>query len=93
MKSEAIVSLTKHASFREIGEEGVILMTDSGQLYSTNASGTAFMRRLGDDQTVGAILDAILEEFDVEREVLTRDIADLVAFLAEEGVVSVADAS
>ena len=41
---DKIFELNSNASFREMGEEGIILITDSGQLYSTNETGTAFMK-------------------------------------------------
>lgn len=89
--AESIVTLAPNASFRAIGEEGIILMTDSGQLYSTNVSGTAFMKRLGPDVTVGAILAELDDEFDVEADVLRADISELIDYLRQEGVVHVKD--
>jgi len=89
--TDNIVTLAAHASFRAIGEEGIILMTDSGQLYSTNASGTAFMKRVGDGATVGAILAELEGEFDVEADVLKADICELIDYLSEEGVVQIDD--
>lgn len=85
------VTLAPNASFRPMGEEGVILMTDSGQIYSTNASGTAFVRQIVRGRTVPEAVADLLDEFDVTEEVLLADLGDLVAFLEAEGVVVTSD--
>lgn len=84
------VKLAATASFRSMGEEGVILMTDSGQIYSTNPSGTAFIRQITVGRTVAQAVAAVLDEFDVQENVLLADLTELVAFLEAEGVVVVA---
>lgn len=81
------VTLAPNASFRAMGEEGVILMTDSGQMYSTNASGTAFVSRISQGLSVAEAVAAVLAEFDVDEDVLLADLGELVAFLEAEGVV------
>ncbi len=73
-----------------MGEEGVILMTDSGQISSTNPSGTAFIRQITVGRTVAQAVAAVLDEFDVQENVLLADLTELVAFLEAEGVVVVA---
>ena len=70
-----------------MGEEGVILLTDSGQIYSTNASGTAFISRISRGQSVTEAVAGLLDEFDVTEDALLADLADLVTFLEAEGVV------
>lgn len=86
------VALVKAASFRAMGEEGVILMTDTGQLYSTNESGTAFMKRIVAGHSVRAAVDGLLDEFDVAEEDLLDDLSELVGYLESEGVVVTDDA-
>jgi hypothetical protein len=75
-----------------MGEEGVILRTDSGQIFSTNPSGTAFIRQITVGRSVAQAVAAMLNEFDVEEDVLLADLAELVGFLEQEGVVVVAAA-
>lgn len=65
----------------------MILMTDTGQIYSTNPSGTAFIRQVTVGRSVSEAVAAVLDEFDVEEAVLLADLAELVAFLEAEGVV------
>ncbi|KAF0137007.1 MAG: hypothetical protein FD152_752 [Xanthobacteraceae bacterium] len=81
------MKLAPTAAFRAMGDEGVILMTDSGQIYSTNPSGTAFIRQITVGRSVAEAVSAVLDEFDVREDVLLADLEELVAFLEAEGVV------
>lgn len=81
------VKLAPTAAFRAMGDEGVILMTDSGQIYSTNPSGTAFIRQITVGRSVADAVNAVLDEFDVGEDVLLADLEELVTFLEAEGVV------
>lgn len=82
-------TLSDKASFRAIGEEGVVLMVDSGQLYSTNTTGTAFLTQIADHPSADRALDALLADFDVDRETLAADLGELLGYLVDEGVVIV----
>lgn len=81
------IKLVPTAAFRAMGDEGVILMTDSGQIYSTNPSGTAFIRQITVGRSVADAVNALLDEFDVGEDVLLADLEELVTFLEAEGVV------
>lgn len=83
----SVLRLSDNASFRSLDDCGVILMTDSGQLYSCNDTAEAFLRRMDGDRTVAAIAGEIGEEFDVEPNVLLADLEDLISYLTSEGVV------
>lgn len=85
----SVLRLSDKASFRSMGDCGVILMTDSGQLYSCNSTAEAFLRRMDGDRTVAAIAREIGDEFDVESKVLLADLEDLISYLISEGVVIV----
>lgn len=80
-------ALSEKANFRAIGVEGVVLMIDSGQLYSTNSTGTAFLNYIIKDPSADKALDAMLDDFEVDRSTLATDLGELLAYLVEEGVV------
>jgi pyrroloquinoline quinone biosynthesis protein D len=88
----AIIALTPAATFQPLGEsEGaVVLMTDSGQLYTCNDTTVALLQALDEARSFGSIVDELLDEFDVEREVLVADLSKLVGELEREGIVAVA---
>lgn len=85
--SDSVLGLSDKASFRSLGDSGVILMTDSGQLYSCNSTAEAFLRRMDGDRTIAAIASEIGEEFDVEPNVLLADLEEIISYLISEGVV------
>lgn len=84
---DSVLRLSDKASFRSLGDCGVILMTDSGQLYSCNDTAEAFLRRMDGDRTVAAIASEIGDEFDVEPKVLLANLEDLISYLISEGIV------
>lgn len=75
-----------------MGEEGVILRTDTGQLYSTNATGTAFFEEIARGGNANDAIAALVDLFDVTSEVLAKDLAEMVVELEAEGVLVVEDA-
>jgi pyrroloquinoline quinone biosynthesis protein D len=87
-----ILSLTPAATFQPLGEnEGaVVLMTDSGQLFTCNDTTVALLQALDGVRSFGSIVDELLDEFDVERDVLAADLSKLVGELEREGIVAVA---
>jgi hypothetical protein len=87
-----IIALTPAATFQPLGEsEGaVVLMTDSGQLYTCNDTTVALLQALDGARSFGSIVDELLDEFDVERDVLVADLSQVVGELEREGIVAVA---
>lgn len=86
---DKIFELNSNASFRELGEEGIILMTDSGQLYSTNETGTAFMNYLGNNMSFQEIIQQISNEFAVTTEILSQDLTEFAEHLFAENVLRI----
>lgn len=82
-----ILSFTPVASFQSLGEGAVILLTDSGQMYTCNETTEAFLNAVDGKRTVGDIIDAALGEFEVDRETLRADFLALAADLANQGIV------
>lgn len=87
LHSNSILRLSDNASFRSMGDSGVILMTDTGQLYSCNETAEAFMRQLGNEEPVSAIAANIAKEFEVEQQVLYADLSELIEYLVSERVL------
>jgi len=85
--ADSILSLAKQASFRSMGESGVILMTDTGQLYSCNETAEVFINQLDGKRATTSILDNICEEFEVEPSELLEDMEKLISYLLSVGVL------
>ena len=89
--SAAGYRLSPSASFRDLGDEGIILMADTGQLYSTNQSGSIFIQNLQDGNKWDQAFENMIAEFDVERDTLENDLNELVTYLISEAVLVPAD--
>lgn len=91
MLSEATVfALSPTATFQPLGldEGAVVLMVDSGQLYTCNDTTAALLQAIDGARNFGTILDRINAEFEVERDVLAADLTEVIAELEREGILS-----
>lgn len=73
---------------REVGGETVLLNLESETYFGLDDVGTEILRNLRAGKTIDATVDSLLEQFDVERDVLHRDVVDLVEELVQSGLVS-----
>ncbi|MEE9374727.1 MAG: PqqD family protein [Rhizobiaceae bacterium] len=83
----SILGLSTNASFRSLGDSGVILMTDSGQMYSCNETALDIIGKLDAKKSVGDIVKSIAGDYDVSPDVLLDDMEELVTYLISEGVL------
>jgi hypothetical protein len=63
----------------EIDDEVVILDLQNNVYFGLNEVGKLVWRGLEDDLSVGEVIDALLEEFEVDRDVLAQDVRAFVA--------------
>ena len=87
MPLDEVYSLSPVASFQSVGDGAVVLLAHSGQLYSCNDTSEAFLRHVDGKRTLGNIVDLMAEEYEVEREMLEADLAELAESLKQEGVI------
>ena len=87
MPLDEVYSLSPVASFQSVGDGAVVLLADSGQLYSCNDTSEAFLRHVDGKRTLGDIVDLMAQEYEVEREMLEADLAELAESLKQEGVI------
>lgn len=86
-----IVALSPTASFQSLGDSAVILMTDSGQLYTCNTTTEAFLKQIDGSRTMAEIIDGVIAEFDIDRDTLRGDMIGIANELAAEGIVIIAE--
>lgn len=72
-------------------DESVFLNLATEQYYGLDPTGTAMWAALTETGSVEAALDRLLEEFDVDRQVLSRDLDALVERLVGRGLIEVED--
>lgn len=83
------VSIAEDAVFRELDGEAVILHLDSGMYYGLDPVGTRLWQLIDAHGQLQPVFDAALEEFDVQPEMLERDLLQLVSDLAGRQLIVV----
>jgi pyrroloquinoline quinone biosynthesis protein D len=69
------------------GEGAVILTIGSGQLYTCNDTTAAFLGVVDGKRTFAEVVEDLHAAFDVSRDALYRDLAELAEALMAEGIV------
>src|SRR5436305_10593909 len=78
---------------REVGDESVILSVESGSYFGLDAVGTRMWQLIGAGNTVRAICESMLQEFDTTPEQLTLDVSALLRQLAANQLVLIEPSS
>ena len=74
--------------FAELGDEAVLLNTDTGVYFGLDAVGTRIWKLLVDGATAPRIQESLLAEYAVAPERLHKDIAGFVQQLEQQGLVT-----
>ena len=83
------VLVPRDVLFRELDGESVLLSLSQEEYYSLDEVGTRMWQALiAAGGSLDAARDALLREYDVEHEVLERDLLRLVSELVERGLLS-----
>ena len=85
----SVISVTKEAVHCDVEDEVVILGLKDGVYYGLNPVGAFIWNLIQEPKTVAEIRDAVLEEYDVEKEICENDIMELIAELSDKGLVDV----
>lgn len=72
---------------RVIGGEAVVVDAGSSRVHELNPVATFVWERCDGTRSGWAIVDAVVEAFEVEREVAARDVAGLLRTLHERGLL------
>ena len=84
------VTIPTQVMARTVGDETVILDLFSGTYYGLDPVGARMWQLMADGQTLAAICDTMLDEYEVAREALEGDILRLTEELRAKGLVSLA---
>lgn len=90
---DTVLSLSANASFQSLGEGAVILMIDSGQLYTCNETTEAFLKLVDGQRPFGAIVDQLTGEFAVQRDTAAADFLAVAHELRSEGILDITHAA
>jgi hypothetical protein len=73
---------------RQVGDETVMLDLANGMYFSLDAIGARIWQLLGEGRTLAEICAAITVEYEVARDVIERDVLNLVEELAAHGLLA-----
>ena len=73
---------------RQVGDETVILDLAGGTYYGLDPVGARVWQLMSEGRTLGDICDTLLDEYDVARETLERDVLDLAEKLQAQNLIT-----
>jgi hypothetical protein len=89
LSTKTIVVATTEQVSCAVGEESVILGLQNSVYYGVNPVGASIWKLLQRQRSVAELRDAVLEEYDVEKERCERDLLDLLEKMQAEGLIEV----
>ena len=87
--NDQTITISKDVLAQELDGETVLLDLASESFFGLDAISTRVWALLQEGAGEPRIVDTLLEEYEVEREVLERDIRELLAGLEEAGLISI----
>jgi len=86
--SSTVVAASDHVS-SDLADEEIILDLEGGTYYGLNEVGAQVWALVSTPRPVAEICTELERRYDVEREVLERDVVDLLSEMQEHGLVRV----
>ena len=84
-----IISSAQNQISSELAGEAVILNLSSGIYYGLNEVGARVWELIQQPKRFSEVLDALVEEYDVQPEVCSRDLAEILRVLADANLVDI----
>lgn len=91
IQDSSVLSLPEGVSYQPLGdgEGAVVLVIESGQLFTCNDTTSAFLAAIDGKRSFADLVSGMLDSFDVSAEQLRDDLAALATELQQEGVVRI----
>ena len=87
MKLSDKVLIPAQVMARQVGDETVILDLASGTYFGLDPVGARVWQLMGEGKALSEICDTMLDEYDVTREALERDVIELARGLNAQGLI------
>ena len=84
-----VLDIPPHVIARQVGDETVLLDLEGGTYFGLDPVGARIWELICQDLTLAAISDVIVEEYDVTREIIEKDLLKLAEDLAAQKLVQV----
>jgi len=85
------VTVSKDYVFCKVEDEMVLLGMEDGIYYGLNPVGAFIWEEIKEPKTIDEIRDAVLSEYEVEKDECEKDLYELLRELVEKGLVIVKD--
>jgi hypothetical protein len=85
----AVIARTNKSVHCDLEDEVVILGLEDGVYYGLNPVGAFIWNFIQEPHTVTEIRNAVLEEYEVKKDVCENDLQELLADLEEKGLIEV----
>lgn len=87
------IEISEDVLFQEVSGETVLLDLASEQYFGLDSVGTRIWALLNEGAAAETVVDTLLGEYEVERATLAADVDELLARLAEAGLIRFVDAA
>lgn len=81
------VTIPAQVMARQVGYETVILDLASGTYFGLDPVGARIWQLMGEGKTLSEICDTMLDEYEVTRDALERDVIELAQELSAQGLI------
>ena len=87
MQEDQKFSVSEEVLFQEVSGEIVLLDLASESYFGLDEIGARIWALLHENTSTGGIVEALLEEYEVEREILETDLEELLGNLLDAGLI------
>jgi hypothetical protein len=84
---EEVFGKSSNIVWREVQGEAVLLNPENGRYFGLNSVGCSFWEKVDGTRTVNEIIDLLMEEYEVAKDILAADIKRLVNNMSQNGIL------
>lgn len=74
--------------FRQIEDEGILLHISSGTYYNLSETSIVFWQALVDSEPLNLVIEKMINEYEVEREVILQDLQIFLQDLLQNKIIT-----
>jgi hypothetical protein len=89
MKVQSKIAISPRAMFRSVGDETVILDLETGSYFGLDPVGARVWALIDEGKAFDELCETMVEEYEVNRAQLERDVEALVNNLANHRLISI----
>lgn len=87
--ANTVFEFEKIASMRSVGDGAVILLANSGQLFTCNETTETILRDMNEPRAISDMVAKLCEEFEISSSEAEADVIEIAENLLEEGILRI----